>query len=81
MVNKETKKTLKINKKTFVKNSNGDTLDHKYSIFWGFYNDVPSEIIGSIHNLEYISLSENCKKQTNCSIDLKTLVEKYENGN
>jgi hypothetical protein len=81
MVNKETKKTLKLNKATFVKNNKGDTLDHKYSIFWGFYNDVPPEVIGSIHNLEYISLSENCKKQTNCSIDLKTLLERYENGN
>lgn len=81
IVNKETKKTLKLNKKTLVKHNKGDTLDHKYSIFWGFYNDVPPEIIGSIHNLEYISLSENCKKQTNCSIDLKTLLENYENGN
>jgi hypothetical protein len=70
-----------LNKVTFVKNDKGDTLDHKYSIFWGFYNDVPPEIIGSIHNLEYIPLSENCKKQTNCSIDLKTLLERYENGN
>lgn len=81
MTNKETKKTLKLNKKTFVKNNKSDSLDHKYSIFWGFSNNVPPEIIGSIYNLEYISLSENCKKQTNCSIDLKTLVEKYENGN
>jgi hypothetical protein len=81
MVNKETKKTLKMNKKTFFKKNKDDSLDHRYSIFWGFCNDVPAEIIGSIYNLEYISLSENCKKQANCSIDLKTLLEMYENGN
>lgn len=81
LVNKETKKTLRLNKKTFIKNNKNDSLDHKYSIFWGFCNDVPPKIIGSIYNLEYIPLSENCKKQTNCSIDLKTLLENYENGN
>ena len=81
IVNKETQKTLKLNKKIFIKNNKTDSLDHRYSIFWGFHNDVPPEIIGSIHNLEYIPISENCKKQTNCSIDLKTLLEMYENGN
>ena len=58
-----------------------DTLDHMYSIFWGFYNEVPAKIIGSIYNLRYVSRSENSKKQNKCSIDLKTLLENYENGN
>jgi hypothetical protein len=80
-VQKETKKTLKLNKKTFTKKNENYSLDHKYSIFWGFYNDVPPKIIGSIHNLEYIPKTENNKKQSKCSIDLKTLIERYENGN
>jgi len=77
----ETRKTLRLYKDTFVKQNKCDTLDHMYSIFWGFYNEVPAKIIGSIYNLRYISRSENSKKQNKCSIDLKTLLENYENGN
>lgn len=80
-VQRETKKSLRLNKDLLVKKNKKDSLDHKYSIFNGFINDVPPKIIGSIHNLEYINAAENAKKQTNCSIDLQTLVEKYENAN
>ena len=64
-----------------LKKNKNDSLDHKYSIFYGFYNDVPPKIIGSIYNLEYLPKSKNCSKQTKCSIDLKTLNEMYENEN
>jgi len=77
----ETKKTLRLYKDTFVKQNKSDTLDHMYSIFWGFYNEVPAKIIGSIYNFRYVPRSENSKKQNKCSIDLKTLIENYENGN
>lgn len=80
-VQKETKKSLRLNKDILVKKNKKDSLDHRYSIFKGFLNDVPSEVIGSIYNLEYISISKNSKKQINCSIDLQTLMEKYKNGN
>jgi|694.fasta_scaffold64325_7 hypothetical protein len=80
-VQRETKKTLRLYKDTFVKTDKSQTLDHMYSVFWGFYNDVPPKIIGSIYNLRYVSQSENSKKRSNCSITLETLLEKYENGN
>lgn len=80
-VQKETRKTLRLYKDTLIKENEDDSLDHMYSVFWGFYNEVPPKVIGSIHNLRFITRSENSKKQTNCSIDLKTLLEKYENGN
>lgn len=80
-VQKETRKTLRLHKDTLVKKNKNDSLDHMYSVFWGFYNDVPPKVIGSIYNLRYISLSDNTSKQTKCSIDLKTLLELYENGN
>lgn len=80
-VQRETKKTLRIYKDTFFKTNKDDSLDHMYSVMWGFYNEVPAKIIGSIHNLRYISKSENSRKQSNCSITLETLLERYENGN
>lgn len=58
-----------------------------YSIYFylkktnGNREEVPAKIIGSIYNLRYVSRSENSKKQNKCSIDLKTLLENYENGN
>ena len=80
-VNYETKKTLRLYKTSILKKNKNYSLDHKYSIFYGFYNDVPPKIIGSIYNLEYLPKSKNCSKQTKCSIDLKTLNEMYENEN
>lgn len=52
-------------------------LDHKYSIRQGFVNGVNPEIIGSIHNLEILSASENCSKRADCSISLNELVEAH----
>lgn len=49
-------------------------LDHKYSKREGFLNNVPPFIVGSIHNLEFISATENTQKQSNCSIDINTLL-------
>ncbi len=54
-------------------------IDHKVSKLYGFQNNVPYYIIGSIHNLEMIHESENCSKQHNNSIDCSELVLLYEN--
>lgn len=52
-------------------------LDHKYSIYYGFKNNVPPEIIGNIVNLEFITWEENRLKHSNCSITLEELYQKY----
>ncbi len=52
-------------------------LDHKYSISEGYRNNIPPEIIGSIHNLEYISAIKNNKKKHRCSISKEILMELY----
>lgn len=53
-------------------------LDHRYSIFQGFKDDIPAEIIGSIFNLEMIPARENsCVKLEKCSITKEELYELY----
>jgi len=49
-------------------------LDHRYSIFQGFRDDVPAKIIGSIDNLEMLQSGQNLSKNKKCSITLKELV-------
>jgi hypothetical protein len=39
-------------------------LDHIYSIWNGFKNNIPAEQIGDISNLRYIPSGENCIKGT-----------------
>lgn len=52
-------------------------LDHKYSIVRGWAENVPPEIIGSIHNLELLLGTENVTKNAKCSINKETLLELY----
>ncbi len=59
------------------KRGNGFHLDHKYSIFEGFKNNIPIHIIGDISNLEILSQKANCKKGGTCSIDIKTLMVNF----
>lgn len=47
--------------------------DHKVSKFYGFNNNIPSYIIGSIYNIDIITCSENCSKQENCSMEIEDL--------
>jgi len=47
--------------------NNAHHLDHMYSIFAGFNNDIPPELIGAIENLKYITAHENVKKGVNIS--------------
>jgi len=55
-------------------NPNSYHLDHRYSIFEGFMNNIPTYIIGNIKNLEMIPAGINCIKQSECSIGLDDLV-------
>lgn len=48
-------------------------LDHKYSVFEGFRNNIPPYIIANIRNLEMLPEAENIKKGKKCSITLEEL--------
>jgi len=78
IVYKETYKTLK---KYKVKNSelrgkkHGYELDHKYSIYDGFINNVDPKIIGYYKNLEILTTTQNRIKKENSSITLEELLE------
>lgn len=56
-------------------------LDHKYSVFEGFKNNVPVELIGHICNLEMLRYNENTAKGGKCSITLDELKELIKNHN
>lgn len=43
-------------------NKNAYYLDHRVSIFDGFKNNIPAEIVGNIKNLKFIPARKNCKK-------------------
>lgn len=51
----------------------GYHLDHKYSIFEGFKNNVSPKVIGSIYNLEFMLYNVNVSKGTKCSVELEEL--------
>ena len=48
-------------------------LDHKYSIYEGFKNNIEPMIMGNINNLEFLPWEENARKRTKCSISIKQL--------
>jgi len=52
-------------------------LDHKYSISRGFLDEIPPEIIGSIHNLEMLPHKKNIQKNSKCSISKEKLLQLY----
>ena len=52
-------------------------VDHKFSQCEGFKQGILPCIIGSKHNLEMLSESENCSKQDKCSITLTELSNEY----
>lgn len=55
-------------------------LDHKYSVYEGFKNNISHEIVGHICNLEMLYYVENTSKGEKCSVTLEQLlkdIEKY----
>jgi len=56
----------------------GYALDHKYSIYDGFTNNVDPKIIAHYKNLECIPELENSKKNKNSSITLEELLIQIE---
>lgn len=53
------------------------SIDHKFSVKEGFNNNISPEIIGSIVNLELMTVSKNSSKHSKCSISLSALVNEY----
>ena len=53
-------------------------LDHKFSILEGFKQGIEPEILGSIHNLEFIPWEENISKGSKCSITIEELISLIE---
>lgn len=51
-------------------------LDHQYSIFEGFKNNISPEIIGNIANLKMIPHYENSSKCSKCSLTIEELIAK-----
>lgn len=56
-------------------------IDHKYSVFEGFKNNISHEIIGHICNLEMLEYNKNTSKGEKCSITLEQLLEHIEKYN
>ena len=52
-------------------------LDHKFSIYEWFIQNVPMENIGSINNLEMIIGRNNISKGKNCSITVEKLLKDF----
>jgi hypothetical protein len=76
-----TAKTYKIFKSVINPNNlmNSKTeyhIDHKYSIYEGFKNNVDAKIISSKENLEMLHSLDNLRKNTTCSITLEELLYK-----
>lgn len=53
------------------------SLDHKFSTKQGFLDKIEPEVIGSFHNLEIITISENSSKGAKCSITKEKLLNLF----
>ncbi len=84
MVWRETNKNYRLYKTMIDANSirgKDFHLDHKYSIFEGFVNEIDYKIIGSIYNLEILECFTNLSKNIKCTITKEDLIKKYKDGN
>ena len=68
-----------LNLKRVTNGNDGYQLDHKYSIFEGFINDIDINIISCHHNLNMLEWKENRNKSYNSSIEIKELINKINN--
>lgn len=81
-VNKFTRRNIslfKFNLENRGKGINKNHVDHKIPKHYGFLNNIPAEIIGSVYNLQLLTCSENCSKQDKYSGGIEVLIEKYNN--
>lgn len=80
ITNKQDLSTLtNIEKRGVVgKDDDAHHIDHMFSIYDGFMNDVPADVIGNICNLHCIPGLVNITKRNNSWITLKELYDRYE---
>lgn len=57
--------------------NNSHHLDHKFSIFQGFLENIPEEVIASKINLELINARDNRSKGKNCSWTKEDLLNQF----
>jgi hypothetical protein len=79
---KETNKSIRIhNMKSIFSNRSrqGHHLDHIYSIYDGFINNVPHHIVGHVTNLQLLFSKKNQSKQSNSWHTLDELLNKIKN--
>lgn len=57
------------------------SLDHMLSVSYGFYNDVDPTIIAHPANCEVLTISENSRKGSSCSITLEELKKRINDWN
>lgn len=60
------------------KDEDAHHVDHIFSIYDGFMNDVPADVIGNICNLQCIPGLINIAKRNDSWITLKELYDRYE---
>lgn len=81
LVEQETRKTYNVYKQIIDPQNLGRNrkyhLDHKYSIYQGFIDNIDPKIIGSIHNLQMMGFDKNISKGMNCSITKEELISEY----
>lgn len=63
------------------KRSRNIHLDHIYSIYEGFKNNIDPEIIGHFENLQLLESKLNISKSSSCWISLEELLHKIKNSN
>jgi len=86
IVNFETRQSMKlykndINPMNYELGRGKYHIDHKYSKMEGFKQNIDPKIIGSKHNIEIITESDNCSKQDKCSITKEELFNEYNKQN
>ena len=64
-----------INPHNLPRGRNKFHLDHKFSIYDGFVNNVPPEVISSVSNLQILSEHENISKHKESCLSLNELIE------
>ncbi len=68
-----------INSKNLPRGRGEYHLDHKFSVYEGFKNNIAPYIIANVNNLQMLSEFNNGSKGANCSITLKELYSSIEN--
>lgn len=63
---------LKLNEEAY-------NLDHKYSVYQCYKDNIPEHIASNIVNLEFIPMRQNISKGIKCSITKEQLLKEYNN--